>query len=200
MFLKYGWPNGPHCPFCGSKNIIRYGSYEKYYHRYLCKDCSEKNKKLTVFNDKTCTIFEGTKLRLTTWFLAGYLMKFGLSNNQIAEELNIEENTARRMCNLMIGSMFFHNCLQKLSGTVEIDEAYQTAGSKGNGINTQQGNKERLPLYTAGFEFFRNIKKKVEDVLNELIKLCLNSPARDLLNVETNLVPPLLCPGVPTMF
>jgi transposase-like protein len=327
IFLKYRWPDGPHCPFCGSKNIIRYGRYEKYYHRYLCKDCSEKNKKLTVFNDKTCTIFEGTKLRLTTWFLAGYLMKLGLSNNQIAEELNIEENTARRMCNLMRGSMFFHNCLRKLSGTVEIDEAYQTAGSKGNGINTQQGNKskgikkdlgrkprkrglkkkgrgsyrkdkppvigmvgresgtihlevtmdvksdtlkpiiehyieegstiytddyavydflassgyihesvnhsageyargevhintqegvwslfrpsievgrginkERLPLYTAGFEFFRNIKKKGEDVLNELIKVCLNAPARDLLNLERNLVPPLLCPEVPTMF
>jgi hypothetical protein len=71
------------------------------------------------------------------------VMKLGLSNNQIAEELNVEENTARRMCNLMRGSMFFQNCLRKLSGTVEIDEAYQTAGSKGNGKNTQQGNKSK---------------------------------------------------------
>jgi hypothetical protein len=58
------------------------------------------------------------------WFLAGYLMKLGLSNKEIAEKLVIEENTARRMCNLMRGSMFFQNCLQKLSGTVEVDRMY----------------------------------------------------------------------------
>jgi hypothetical protein len=52
----------------------------------------------------------------------------------------------------------------------------------------------------AGFEFFRNIKKKGEDFLNELIKVRLNAPARDLLSLERNLVPPLLCPGVSTMF
>ena len=55
-------------------------------------------------------------------------MKLGLSNKQIAEELDIEENTARRMCNLMRGSMFFQNCLQKLSGTVEME----TRGGGGN--------------------------------------------------------------------
>jgi transposase-like protein len=328
IFLRYRWPRRVTCPFCGSKNIIKYGKLERYYHRYLCKDCSAKNKKRTVFNDKTDTIFEGTKLSLSTWFLAGYLMKLGLSNKQIAEELDIEENTARRMCNLMRGSMFFQNCLQKLSGTVEVDEVYQTAGSKGNGrsiregnkskgirknlgrnprkrglkikgrgsyrkdkppvigmverksgtihldvtldvkqdtmkpiverhiekgskvytdeysvydflessgylhesvnhsageyargdvhINTQEGtwslfrpfieagrgvSKERLPLYAASFEFFRNVKNKREDALKELIKTCLKAPAKNLLNLERNLLPPILCPAIlPTVF
>ncbi len=86
IFLRYRWPRRVTCPFCGSKNIIKYGKLERYYHRYLCKDCSAKNKKRTVFNDKTDTIFEGTKLSLSTWFLAGYLMKLGLSNKQIADE------------------------------------------------------------------------------------------------------------------
>ena len=323
-FLKYRWPKKKViCPFCGSKKIIRYGKAERYYHKYLCKDCTEKNKKRTVFNDKTGTIFEGTKLSLSTWFLAGYLMKLGLSNQHIAYELGIEENTARRMCNLMRGSMFFQNCLQKLSGTVEMDEVYQTAGNKGNGrntresnkskgirknlgrrprkrglkikgrgsyskdkppvigmtergsgtihlevtmnvkqdtlkpltehhikkgstvytdeysvydflessgyshesvnhsigeyargdvhINTQEGtwslfrpsieagrgiSKERLPLYAASFEFFRNIKSKGEDILKELIRTCLKAPGKDLLNIERNLSPPILCPVV----
>ncbi len=323
-FLKYRWPKKKvNCPFCGSKNIIRYGKAERYYHKYLCKDCTEKNKKRTVFNDKTGTIFEGTKLSLSTWFLAGYLMKLGLSNQQIAYELGIEENTARRMCNLMRGSMFFQNCLQKLSGTVEMDEVYQTAGNKGNGRNTREGNKsrgirknlgrkprkrglkikgrgsyskdkppvigmtergsgtihlevtmnvkqdtlkplterhikkgstvytdeysvydflessgyshesvnhsageyargdvhintqegtwslfrpsieagrgiskERLPLYTASFEFFRNLKSKGEDILKELIRTCLEAPGKDLLSIERNLSPPILCPVV----
>ncbi len=323
-FLKYRWPKKKViCPFCGSKKIIRYGKAERYYHKYLCKDCTEKNKKRTVFNDKTGTIFEGTKLSLSTWFLAGYLMKLGLSNQQIAYELGIEENTARRMCNLMRGSMFFQNCLQKLSGTVEMDEVYQTAGNKGNGrntresnkskgirknlgrrprkrglkikgrgsyskdkppvigmtergsgtihlevtmnvkqdtlkplterhikkgstvytdeysvydflessgyshesvnhsigeyargdvhINTQEGtwslfrpsieagrgiSKERLPLYAASFEFFRNLKSKGEDILKELIRTCLKAPGKDLLNIERNLSPPILCPVV----
>jgi hypothetical protein len=35
IFLKYRWPDDPHCPFCGSKNIIRYGSYEKYWDQFL---------------------------------------------------------------------------------------------------------------------------------------------------------------------
>lgn len=323
-FLKYRWPKKKViCPFCGSKKIIRYGKAERYYHKYLCKDCTEKNKKRTVFNDKTGTIFGGTKLSLSTWFLAGYLMKLGLSNQQIAYELGIEENTARRMCNLMRGSMFFQNCLQKLSGTVEMDEVYQTAGNKGNGrntresnkskgirknlgrrprkrglkikgrgsyskdkppvigmtergsgtihlevtmnvkqdtlkplterhikkgstvytdeysvydflessgyshesvnhsigeyargdvhINTQEGtwslfrpsieagrgiSKERLPLYAASFEFFRNLKSKGEDILKELIRTCLKAPGKDLLNIERNLSPPILCPVV----
>lgn len=328
-FLKYRWPKKKvSCPFCGSKNIIRYGKAERYYHKYLCKDCTEKNKKRTVFNDKTGTIFEGTKLSISTWFLAGYLMKLGLSNQQIAYELGIEENTARRMCNLMRGSMFFQNCLQKLSGTVEMDEAYQTAGNKGNGRNTREGNtskgimknlgrkprkrglkikgrgsyskdkppvigmteresgtihlevtmnvkqdtlkplterhikkgstvytdeysvydflessgyrhesvnhsageyargdvhintqegtwslfrpsieagrgisKERLPLYAASFEFFRNLKNKGEDILKELIRTCLKVPGKDLLRIERNLSPPILCPVVlPTIF
>lgn len=328
IFLKYRWPKKVKCPFCGSKNIVKYGRYKRYFHRYLCKYCTEQSKKRIIFNDLTCTIFEGTKLSLSTWFLAGYLMKLGLSNKQIAEELDIEENTARRMCNLMRGSMFFQNCLQKLSGTVEVDEVYQTAGSKGNGrsmregnkskgirrnlgrnprkrglkikgrgsyrkdkppvigmaerksgtihldvtmdvkqdtmkpiverhiekgskvytdeysvydflessgyfhesvnhsageyargdvhINTQEGtwslfrpfieagrgvSKERLPLYAASFEFFRNVKNKREDALKELIKACLKAPAKDLLNLERNLLPPILCPAIlPTVF
>ncbi len=323
LFLKYRWPKKVNCPFCGSKNIVKYGKHKKHFRRYLCKDCTEKSKKRIIFTDLTNTIFEGTKLSLSMWFLAGYLMKLGLSNKKIAEELNIEENTARRMCNLIRGSMFFQNCLQKLSGTVEMDELYQTAGSKGNGrsiregskskgirkklgrkprkrgskikgrgsygkdkppvigmterecgtlhlevtmnvkqdtvepivkhhiekgskvytdeysiygflegsgyshesvnhsageytrgdvhINTQEGtwslfrpfieagrgvSKERLPLYVASFEFFRNVKNKKEDALKELIKTCLKAPAKDLLNLERNLVPPLLCPVI----
>jgi transposase-like protein len=321
IFLKYRWPKKANCPHCGSKNIVKYGRHKGYFRRYLCKDCTFKSKKRIIFNDLTDTIFEGTRLSLSTWFFAGYLMKLGLSNKQIAEELDIEENTARRMCNLMRGSMFFQNCLQKLSGTVEMDEVYQTAGSKGNGrstredneskgirknlgrnprkrglkikgrgsyrkdkppvigmteresrtihldvtmdvkqntlkplaerhiekgskvytdeysvynflessgylhesvnhsageyargdvhINTQEGtwslfrpfieagrgiSKERLPLYAASFEFFRNIKSKGEDALKELIKTCLKAPAKDLLNLERNLFPPILCP------
>ncbi len=91
------------CPFCGSKNVINYGTHKKYFHRYLCKDCTEKSKKRIIFNDLTGTIFEGTKISLSKWFLAGYLMKLGLSIKKIAEELGVEENTASRMCNLMRG-------------------------------------------------------------------------------------------------
>ncbi len=321
IFLKYRWPKKVNCPFCGSKNIIKYGISKKYFRRYLCKDCTEKSNKRIIFNDLTGTIFEGTKLSLSKWFLAGYLMKLGLSIKKIAEELGVEENTASRMCNLMRGSMFFQNCLQKLSGTVEIDEVYQTAGSKGNGrktrednkskgirkdlgrdprkrglkvkgrgsfqkdkppvigmvergsgalhlevtmdvkkdtmkpiverhiekgskvytdeysvydflessgykhesvnhsakeyargnvhINTQEGtwslfrpfietargvNKERLPLYAASFEFFRNVKKKGGDFLKELIKVCSGSSARNLLYLQRNSQPSILCP------
>lgn len=327
IFLKYRWPKKVNCPICGSKNIVKYGRYKRYFRRYLCKDCTFKSKKRVIFNDLTGTIFEGTKLSLSTWFLAGYLMKLGLSIKQISEELDVEENTASRMCNLIRGSMFFQNCLQKLSGTIEIDEVYQTAGSKGNGrnnskgnkskgirknlgreprkrglkvkgrgsyekdkppvigmieresgtlhlevtmdvkrdtlkpivlrhiekgstvytdeysvyeflsgsgyshesvnhsaneyarrdvhINTQEGtwslyrpyievgrgiSKDRLPLYAASFEFFRNVKKKGKDALKELIKVCLKSPAKNLLNLERNSQPPILCPvSLPTL-
>jgi len=323
IFIKNRWNKKVNCPFCGSKNVIRYGRIEVHFHRYLCKDCTEKSKKKITFNDKTHTIFEGTKLSLSKWFLAGNLMKLGLSIKKIAEELGIEENTASRMCNLMRGSMFFQNCLNKLSGTVEIDEAYQTAGSKGNGrktrednksrgikkdlgrdprkrglkikgrgsfqkdkppvigmiergsntlhlevtmdvkkdtmkpiverhiekgstvytdeysvynflensgykhesvnhsakeyargdvhINTQEGvwslfrpligaargvSKERLPLYVASFEFFRNVKKKGGDILKELIKVCSGSSSKDLLYLQRNSQPPILCPVI----
>ena len=74
-------------------------------------------------------------------------------------------------------------------------------------INTQEGtwslfrpsieagrgiSKERLPLYAASFEFFRNLKSKGEDILKELIRTCLKAPGKDLLNIERNLSPPIL--------
>ncbi len=45
------------------------------------------------------------------------------------------------------------------------------------------------------------IKNKREDALKELIKTCLKAPAKDLLNLERNLLPPILCPAIlPTVF
>lgn len=40
----------------------------------------------------------------------------------------------------------------------------------------------------------RHLRNNGEDVLNELIKVCISSSARDLLKLQRNSVPPLICP------
>ena len=68
------WPDGFHCPRCsGHEHGLVYGRRLK---RYQCRTCSHQAT-LTAG-----TIMQATKLPLTTWFLAFYLIgqaKTGIS-------------------------------------------------------------------------------------------------------------------------
>ena len=121
------------CIYCKSGNVKILGKYKECFYRYKCLDCSEKNDKDTTFNDKTGTIFQNSKIRLEKWFYAINLVQKKVSDNEIARDLQVDGNTARRMASLIRGSIYISvrttaKCLGK---EVEIDEAYVTAGCKG---------------------------------------------------------------------
>jgi transposase-like protein len=87
------WPEGTKCPGCGSSEIKKRGfhSRQAYRQRYVCHACHQQ------FDDLTDTIFEGHHQPLHTWILCLYLMGLNLSNEQIAQELDLPGGDAQAM-------------------------------------------------------------------------------------------------------
>ena len=87
------WPDGTHCPKCGSSEVKKRGfhSRQAYRQRYVCHACQQQ------FDDLTGTIFEGHHQPLQVWILCLYLMGLNLSNEQIAHELDLDPGDAQRM-------------------------------------------------------------------------------------------------------
>jgi transposase-like protein len=85
------WPNGPVCPHCGSDAATR---LEGKAHRpglFQCNDCREQ------FTVTVGTLFERSKIPLTKWLMAIYLMsasKKGMSTNQLSRMLGLPYKTA----------------------------------------------------------------------------------------------------------
>ena len=86
------------------------------------------------------TIFESTKLPLTTWFLGIYLItqdKKGISAMELHRHLGISYNAAWRMKHKLMQVMLERDHEQKLSGFIELDDAYlggeRTGGKRGRG-------------------------------------------------------------------
>jgi hypothetical protein len=84
------------------------------------------------FDDLTDTIFAGHHQPLRMWILCLYLMGLNLSNRQISQELDLDKDVLQDMTRLLRQGITQRNPGVKLSGTVECDEVYVTAGHKGN--------------------------------------------------------------------
>ncbi len=121
------WPNGVTCPRCTSQHVTKNGSDETQPHRqrYRCQNCHRG------FDDLTETIFAGHHQPLSTWILCLYFMGLNLSNQQIASELDLCVSDVQEMTSQLREGIVVHRPKVKLSGTVECDEAYVTAGHKG---------------------------------------------------------------------
>ncbi len=87
------WPDGIVCPPCQSKHVIKRGfdDTEPARQRYECTDCH------TRFDDLTDTIFAGHHQPLKVWVLCLYFMGLNLSNEQIAQELDVDLSDAQQM-------------------------------------------------------------------------------------------------------
>ena len=117
------WRDGVECPRCRSDLTVRNGSY-RVYQRYLCKNCGR------TFNDKTGTIFAHSKLTLKEWYFAIYVfLRFNASLRQIEAELDLSYRTVRRRVERFARALDAPAI--RLSGPVEIDEVYVSAGLKG---------------------------------------------------------------------
>jgi len=118
------WPNGPVCPHCGSAEEGHYALQGKSHRPGLwkCKDCREQ------FSVTVGTVFERSKIPLTQWLMAAYLMcssKKGISSAQIQRTLGVTYKTAWflthriRLAMDQPAGMFGEG-----GGTVEVDETY----------------------------------------------------------------------------
>ena len=122
------WPDGVRCPSCNSKNIIKHGRDDNQpcRQKYLCHDCS------TYFDDLTDTIFQGHHQPLRIWVLCLYFMGLNLSNQQIAQELDLNGDDAQKMTTQLRQGIVTRKPEVTLEGPVEADEVYVVAGHKGH--------------------------------------------------------------------
>lgn len=122
--VKLRWPKGFECPKCGGKAHCRL----KQRALFQCNACN------TQTSITAGTIYHSTKLPLTKWFLAMYLMtqnKNGISQLELARQLGVSANTGAMVYHKLAQVMLERDNQQPLSTTVEIDDAYWGGKKKG---------------------------------------------------------------------
>ena len=121
-FAEACWPDGPHCPHCGSLNVQSNIKHKSMTHR--CRDCPEKR----IFSLKTGTVMEGSKLGFRTWAIAVYVATTnlkGVSSMKLHRDLGVTQKTAWHLAHRIRESLARNEA--PFSGPVEVDETYMAA-------------------------------------------------------------------------
>ena len=122
------WPARVMCPHCGSHKIKKRGfhSNQPARQRYQCRQCKKH------FDDLSKTPFEGHHQPLKVWLLCLYFMGLNLSNRQIAQELELNQDDVQQMTSDLRQMVYDQRHPVLLTGKVECDEVYLVAGHKGH--------------------------------------------------------------------
>ncbi|MBK7968499.1 MAG: IS1595 family transposase [Bacteroidetes bacterium] len=117
QFLEFQrWGNTPACPLCGSTHVKRLRDGKRF-------QCNEKVCR-KQFSATVGTVAENTKIPLTKWFLAMYILSNhskGISSLQLASWLGVTQKTAWHL-NHRIRLMLTEKAPELLKNIVEIDE------------------------------------------------------------------------------
>jgi hypothetical protein len=139
---KARWPNGFRCPCCGEAAhcVLRGGS-----HKVLqCNGCRHQTSLIAG------TVFQGTKLGLSVWFLAIYLIsqaKTGLSSLALKRHLGVSYPTAWLINHKLMQAMAEREESYVLSGNVQVDDAY--LGGERSGGKAGRGSENKVPFVAA---------------------------------------------------
>lgn len=141
--MKLRWPHGFECPRCGGGKHGVVGPRKLY-------QCSQCRYQVSV---KASTIFASSKLPLTKWFLAIYLMtqsKNDIAALELMRQLGVKYDTAWLMKQKLMAAMLEHNGRRPLSGHVQIDDAY-LGGEKrwSEGGKRGRGSPNKIPFVAA---------------------------------------------------
>lgn len=113
------WHGKPVCPHCGSEKVYRLSNYKQ----FKCSNKATCDKKFTV---TVGTIYQNTRIPLSTWFAAIYLSacnKKGISSHQLARYLSVTQRTAWHLLH-RIREMVKVAADVQLDTNVSIDETY----------------------------------------------------------------------------
>ena len=136
------WPDGFACPACAATAhcVVNRGTKAL----YQCNACRHQT------SITAGTLFASTKLPLTTWFLAIYLIsqaKTGLSALALKRQLGVSYPTAWLMHHKIMRAMADSNDQERLAGPVQIDDAY--LGGEINGAKAGRGSPNKVPFVAA---------------------------------------------------
>lgn len=152
--FKWRWPNGFICPNCGHDKSCHLNTRK-------LRQCYRCHRQTSVIAG---TIFDSSKLPLTIWFQAIYLItqtKKGVSAMQLHRQLGISYNAAWRMKHKLMQVMVERDEKRPLSGLVQMDDAYlggeRSGGKRGRGASgktafvaavqtSEEGHPQRVKL------------------------------------------------------
>ena len=136
------WPGGYACPRCAASSYwtVKHQGREL----FQCGSCRHQTSLIAG------TMFASTKLPLTTWFLAIYLLsqaKTGLSALALKRQLGVSYPTAWLMHHKILHAMAEREQAHRLDGMVQIDDAY-LGGERSDG-STGRGTTGKTPFVAA---------------------------------------------------
>ena len=132
------WPDGLSRTRCGSTRFCRLSTRRT---TFQCNRCKRQISLLAG------TLFHATKLPLTTWFLAMYLLsqtKNGISALQLGRQLGVNDNTAWLLKHKLMQAMRERDRAYRLGGTVQVDDAY--LGGENPGGKPGRGSENKTPM------------------------------------------------------
>lgn len=136
------WPTGFHCPRCErtAHYVVRDGSRKV----FQCQACRHQASLIAG------TIFHGSKLPLTVWFLAIYLIsqaKTGLSALALKRQLGVSYPTAWLMHHKLIQAMAEREERYVLERKVQVDDV--CLGGQRTGGKVGRGSENKVPFVAA---------------------------------------------------
>jgi len=115
------WPNGVHCPRCGSE-VAELKGNPWHWQCYACAPVTSYR-----FSHIAGTVFENTNKPLRDWYRVAHMMltsKKGMSALQIMRTMGFGSyKTAWYMCHRIRTALVEHD-MDKLGGIVEVDETF----------------------------------------------------------------------------
>lgn len=151
------WNGTPACPFCGSLNVCRFKNGKIF-------KCREKGCR-AKFSVTVGSIYENTKIPLTKWFLATYILSVhskGISSMQLATWLGVTQKTAWFL-NHRIREMLANDVPELLEGVVEVDECYigGLESNKHKSKRTTRGGTKNKTMVVGAIQRDGKLKTKV---------------------------------------
>ncbi len=118
-FVARRWPEGGHCPHCGSTDVQSGAKHKTMPYRCRAKECAKR------FSAKTGTVMEGSKLGFQVWMIATYLLSTSLksvSSMKLHRDLNINQRSAWFLAHRLRVALADREDV--FSGPIEADETY----------------------------------------------------------------------------
>lgn len=139
---KFRWPQGFECPKCETREhfFYRRGRVKV----FQCRACRTQ----TTLTEGT--IFHSTKLPLTRWFQVMYFLSQTKNNVSILELrrlAGLSYPAAWRMKHKLMQVMYERETTTRLSGRVEVDDAY--LGGENPGGKAGRGSENKVPFIAA---------------------------------------------------
>lgn len=136
------WPQGFVCPRCTA--TAHYVVSRGVRRRYQCTACGHQTS-LTAGS-----LMDNTKLPLTLWFLAIYLIsqaKTGISSLALMRQLGVSYPTAWLLHQKINRAMTSQDATHRLKGSVQLDDAY--LGGERAGGKVGRGSENKVPFVAA---------------------------------------------------